>query len=157
MRHSEQFVVLFLPISFFTYLSVRLPMKPKKHWKGYLENKMRWGDTWWRWSFSHWIKKASTISKISLQNSRIYCCNSKLAWLINRHRRNKWFSPFSPSLVLNYLYLYPHSTLSNSPLEPTGRFLLLRTLLNPWHKRKLSSSTWAQSKAQGRMKSLCTS
>jgi hypothetical protein len=29
--------------------------------------------------------------------------------LINLRRRNKWFSPFSPNLVLNYLCSYPHS------------------------------------------------
>jgi hypothetical protein len=37
----EQFAVLFLPISFFTYLPVRLPMKPGPPWKGSLENMMR--------------------------------------------------------------------------------------------------------------------
>ena len=37
MRHSEQFAVLFLPISFFIYLPIRLPIKPTQPWKGYLE------------------------------------------------------------------------------------------------------------------------
>ena len=151
MRHSKQFAVLFLPISFFTYLPIRHPMKPGKYWKGYLENRMRWGDTCWRWSCSHWIQKSSRISKISLQNSRIYCRNSKLAGLINLRRRNKWFSPFSPNLVLNSPCLHPRSIQSNYPLDPPGRCLLLRNLLNPWHKSKPSSSTWAQSKAQGCM------
>ena len=75
--------------------------------------------------------KASTISNISLQNSRIYCRNSNFAGLINQRRRNKWFSPFSPSLVLNSQYSYLHSILSDSPLYPPGRCLLLRTLSNP--------------------------
>jgi hypothetical protein len=51
--------------------------------------------------------------------------------------RNKWFSPFSPNLVLNSLFLYPHSIQSKSLLEPSGRCLLLRTLLNPQEKTKL--------------------
>jgi hypothetical protein len=131
MRHSEQFAVLFLPIFFFIYLPVRLPMKPGPSWKGSLENSMRLGETFWRWRFSHWIQKYSRISKISLQNSRIYCCNSNLAGLINRRRRKKWFSQLSPILVLNSMYSYTHSILSDSPLEPPGRCLLLRTLLNP--------------------------
>jgi hypothetical protein len=42
-------------------------------------------------------------------NSRIYCCNSKLAGLINLRRRNEWFSSFSTNLVFNSLYSYPHS------------------------------------------------
>ena len=43
----------------------------------------------------------------------------------------KWFSVLSPSLVLNYMYSYPHFILSYSPLDPLGRCLLLRTLSNP--------------------------
>jgi hypothetical protein len=74
---------------------------------------------------------------------------------INQRRRNKWFSPFSPSLVLNSLYSYLHSILSDSPLEPPGRCVLLRTLSNPRHKIKPISSTWVQSKAQRCMHSLC--
>jgi hypothetical protein len=38
MKHSEQFAVSFLPISFFTYLPVKPPMKPGPPWKGSLEN-----------------------------------------------------------------------------------------------------------------------
>ena len=45
--------------------------------------------------------KRLKISKIALQNSLIYCCKSKLAGLINQQRRNKWLSPFSPSLIIN--------------------------------------------------------
>jgi hypothetical protein len=40
MRHSEQFAVLFLPISFFIYLPVRLPMKTGTYWKVSLQNRM---------------------------------------------------------------------------------------------------------------------
>ena len=36
-----KFAVLFLLISFFTYLPVRLPMKPGPYWKGSLENNLR--------------------------------------------------------------------------------------------------------------------
>ena len=131
MKHLEQFAVSSLPISFFTYLPVRLPMKHEKSWKGPLENDMRRGDTCFSWSCSYWIQKSSKISKISLQNSRIYCRNSKLAGLINQRRRNKWFSPFSPRFFLNSLYSYLHSILSDLPLEPPGRCFLLRTLSNP--------------------------
>jgi hypothetical protein len=55
----------------------------------------------------------------------------KACRLINLRRRNKWFSPLSPNLVLNYPYSYPHSILSDSPLEPPGRCLILMTLSNP--------------------------
>jgi hypothetical protein len=130
MKHSKQFTISFLLISSFTYLLVKPPMKPRPSWKGFLSNRMRGGDTYSRWNFSHYIQKASTISKISLQNIRIYCRNSRLVGLINM-RRNKWFSPFSSILVLNSQCLYPNSIQSNSPLEPPGICLLLRNLLNP--------------------------
>jgi hypothetical protein len=37
----EQFAVLFLPISFFIYLHVRLPMNPGPPWKGSFANNRR--------------------------------------------------------------------------------------------------------------------
>jgi hypothetical protein len=55
----------------------------------------------------------------------------KYCGLINIRRRRKWFSPFSPKLVMNYLYSYPHSIMSYFPMEPAEGCLLLRTLSNP--------------------------
>jgi hypothetical protein len=56
--------------------------------------------------------------------------------LINLRRRNKWFSPFSPNMVLNSQCSYPHSIQSNFPLEPPGRCLLLRNLSNSLTQEK---------------------
>jgi hypothetical protein len=70
------------------------------------------------------------ISNISLPNIRICCRNSRLAGLIYLRRRKKWFSPLSPNLVWNIQCLYPHFIQLGSPLEPLGRFPLLRSFLN---------------------------
>ena len=35
------------------------------------------------------------------------------------------------NIGLEYLYSYPHSSFSDSPLDPPGRCLLLRILMNP--------------------------
>jgi hypothetical protein len=51
---------------------------------------------------------------------------------VNKSKEEKqMFLTIISKLILNYLYSYPHSILSNSPLEPPGRCLLLRTLSNP--------------------------
>jgi hypothetical protein len=98
--------------------------------------------------------KPSTISKISLPNIRICCRNSSLPGLINLSRRNKWFSPFSPNLISNTQYLYPHFIKLGSPLDPPRICPLLRSLLNLLHKRITRLSTWEKSKDQRSMKLL---
>ena len=156
MRPTEPFAWTSLMSCFSIFLLAKLPMMFGPPWKDSLESKMRWKVTCSKWSCSLWIHGALTIYNISSQDTRICCCNSRVARLINLRRKNEWFYPSSPRLDRNTLYLSPRFIQWGSPLARTRPCSLLMLLLNLCLRNKTSSSTWEKSRAPRHILLLCT-